>query len=138
MKLKCEKCDKIKELNQEELKEVGEFVIIRKLKAVHFLKHLSMDMRELCNDGREHQWEFEESFDREVHQVSAHHSEAEKVKVDKTNEVSECGRIIKEYEDKRDAAVKKIEESADNMMQDKMKLKEIAYVGDPGLWLEKE
>ncbi len=134
MKLRCMKCEKVKELSSEELQEVGEFVLGRKLKAVHFLKHLSMDMRNPCNDGREHEWEFEESFDKEVHQVSGHCNETEKIKVDKTNEISECSRIIKEYEDKRDAAMNVVGVCDNTIMSDKKKLKEIAYIDDPGLW----
>lgn len=134
MKVFCIKCEKIKELSREELEEVGEFVLKRKLRAVHFLKHLSMDRRELCNDGREHEWEFEQEFDKEVHQISAHCNETEKIMVDKTNEFSECSRIIKEYEDKRDAAMNVVGVCNNTIMSDKKKLKEMSYIDDPGLW----
>lgn len=138
MKVRCVKCEIVKELTPEELEESGEFVLQRRLRAVHFLKYLSMDMRDLCKDGRNHEWEYENEFDKEVHQVSAHCIETEKVKVATTNYIDEYRRIIVEYETKRDDAVKKVEECADTIMEDKKKLKEIAYLDDPGLWSEKE
>ncbi len=138
MKVKCIKCELVKELDTEDLKEVGEFVEYRKLRAVHFLKYLSMDLREVCKDGRNHEWEFEEAFDRIVHEISARCNETEKVKIDKTNEISECGKIIKEYEDKRDAAIEKVEVCANTIMADKMLLKKVAYIDDPGLWSEEK
>lgn len=138
MIVKCIKCEQVKDLNKEELEEVGKFVEDRRLRAVHFLKYLSMDMRELCKDGRNHEWEFEDTFDRIVHEISARCDETEKVKIGKTNEISECGKIIKEYEDKRDAAIEKVEVCANTIMADKMLLKKVAYIDDPGLWLEEK
>lgn len=138
MRLKCIKCEIVKNLTPEELNESGEFVLQRRLRAVHFLKYLSMDMREICTDGRNHEWEYESEFDKEVHQVSAHCIETGKVKNTAESDISECGRIIKEYEEKRDNAIKKVEECVDTITGDKNKLKEIAYIDDPGLWSEKE
>lgn len=138
MKLRCVKCEIVKDLAQEELKESGEFILNRRLRAVHFLKYLSMDMRDLCTDGRNHEWEFEGEFDKEVHQVSAHCIETEKAKSATVSDIAEYGNIIKEYETKRDNAIKKVEEYADVIMGDKNKLREIAYIDDPKLWSEKE
>jgi superfamily II DNA helicase RecQ len=70
MKIRCLKCEEWKTLTTEELKEVGEFVKGRKLRAVHFLKYLSMDLRNPCSNGKEHVYEFEESFDKEIHKLA--------------------------------------------------------------------
>lgn len=138
MKLKCIKCEKIKELSSEELKEVGEFVLGRKLRAVGFLKFLSLDMRELCEDGKNHEWEFESEFDKEVHQLSTHLVETRKIKEDIMNKIDEYEESIKEYQEKIEVGKKKNEECASLIEGDKEKLRNIVYIDDPGMWSDKE
>lgn len=134
MKTKCVKCDLIKELNQEELQEVGKFVEGRKLRAVGFLKFLSLDLRDICNDGREHQWEFEPEFDKEVHLVSKNCNDAEKGMLDAEKEVVDCESKIAELIGKKETAQKTKETQKDMLEKGKEKLKEIAWIADPKLW----
>lgn len=136
MKIRCIKCEQVKELNSSELQEVGTFVESRKLRAVGFLKFLSLDMREgnLCKDGREHQWEYDEGFDKEVHMVAKNCNNAEKGILDSEKEVSEYELKIGELIEKRDIAQKVIETQKELLDKGREILKEIAWIGDPKLW----
>lgn len=134
MKIRCLKCEQVKELNSSELQEVGTFVESRKLRAVGFLKFLSLDMRELCSDSREHQWEFESEFDKEVHLVSKNCNDAEKGILDAENVAHECELRIAEFMATKDVAYKVKETQKDVLEKSKQKLKDLAWIPDPKLW----
>lgn len=134
MKLKCMKCELIKELSKEELEEVGTFVLNRKLRAVGFLKFLSLDMRDLCKDQREHQWEFEPTFDKEVHSVAKEIADAIAVVTASVLEQQECDRKIAEFNKRKDEAKAKENESEQTKSAAEVKLKEIAFLPDASLW----
>lgn len=134
MKIRCIKCEQVKELNQEELKEVGTFVESRKLRAVGFLKFLSLDLRQVCKDEREHQWEFEESFDKDVHLVAKNCNDAEKETLDAEKEAAECEIKIAEFTAKKSDAIKNKEIQKQVFEKGKEILKEIAFIPDPKLW----
>jgi hypothetical protein len=136
MKIKCLKCEKVKELTPEELQEVGEFVEKRKLRAVGFLKVLSMDLREenLCTNGKNHEFEFEKSFDNDVHLVAKNINDASSNIVSSEKEIVECESKIAEFIAKKEAANKMKDEQKVLLDKGKEILKEIAYIPDPKLW----
>lgn len=134
MIVKCMKCDKIKELTKEELEEVGKFVEIRKLRAVGFLKNLSMDLRDPCKDEKEHQYEFTPEFDKEVHMVAKNCNDAEKGTLDAEKEMNDCELKIAELIGKKEAALEKRNQQKLLFEKGKEILKEIAFIPDPKLW----
>ncbi len=136
MKLKCIKCEAVKELTGEELKEVGEFVEKRKLKAVGFLKVLSLDLREenLCTNGKSHVYEYDSDFDKEIHKLAADIKTAKNNLKASESEVVECERVINEMTLKMEAAKQRSIENGDKTIGLLEKMKEIAWIGDETLW----
>lgn len=136
MRVKCLKCQKLKELTSEELQESGEFVQKRKLGAVGFLKVLSLDLREdsLCANGKNHEFEFEEGFDKEIHELAANIKGAKSVVVASNAEEVECLRIIGEVTLKMEAAKQRAIENEEKTTKLLENMKEIAYIPDEGLW----
>lgn len=134
MKVKCLKCEQVKELNSSELEEVGTFVENRKLRAVGFLKFLSLDMRELCKDGKEHQWEFEQEFDKQIHILAKDVKDTKGVVNSSKAEEIECLRIIEEITAKREMAKQRIIENEAKTQKLLENMKEIVYIKDETLW----
>lgn len=134
MKMKCLKCNDIKDLSVDELKEVGEFIESRKLRGVAFLKYVSMDLRNPCKDGKEHQYEFEEEFDKEVHLVAKNINDADKKIWDCEKEINDCDTKIAELIVKKEEVIKIKEIQREILNGGKDKLKEIAWIPDPRLW----
>lgn len=135
MKIRCMKCEIVRELTKEELQETGEFVEKRKLRAVGFLKILSLDMRELCNNGKNHEWTFEDGFDKEIHSLAAEVKTTKGVVTAAQAEEIECARIIAETTAKMEAAKQRVIENeavAHNLLS---KMGEISYIKDETLWL---
>lgn len=136
MRIRCLKCQIVKELTKEELLESGEFVEKRKLRAVGFLKVLSLDLREdsLCTNGKNHEWEFEESFDKEIHELAANVKNTKSIVVASKAEEVECDRIIAEMGAKREAAIKRAAENGTKVEELLGNMKEIAFIPDETLW----
>lgn len=136
MRIKCLKCEKVKELDKAELQEVGEFVEKRKLRVVHFLKFLSMDLREdnLCTNGKNHEYEFESSFDKEIHALAADVKGAKAIVAESEKEILECERIIAEITAKAKEAEKRSIENGDKTIGLLEKMKTIAWIPDEALW----
>lgn len=134
MQIRCIKCDVVKGLSTEELKEAGEFVEKRKLKAVGFLKILSLDLREPCTNGKEHVFEFEENFDKEIHTLAADVKTAKGVVKASEAEVVECERIIAEANARAELAKQRSIENGDKSLNLLEKMKEIAFIPDEELW----
>jgi hypothetical protein len=134
MIVKCIRCEKQKELSPEELKESGEFVQTRKLGAVGFLKVLSLDMRETCSNGKNHEWEYEPEFDKEIHSLSTDVKAAKSVVKASEDEILECERIIVEATARAEAAKQRSIESGDKACELLNRIGEIAYIPDERLW----
>jgi len=124
----------VKELTGEELQEAGEFVEKRKLRAVGFLKVLSLDLRDLCTNGKEHAYEYDSSFDKEVHVLAKDIKDAKDIVKTSEQEVIECERIIAETTAKADVARQRSIESGDKSLSLLNKLGEMAYIKDESLW----
>lgn len=134
MQVKCLKCEVVKGLSTEELKEAGEFVEKRKLGGVGFLKVLSLDLREPCINGKEHIFEFEENFDKEIHKLAADVKTAKAVVIDSEKEIAESEKAIEELNAKIEAAKQRSVENGDKTVGLLEKMKEIAWIGDEKLW----
>lgn len=134
MKVKCIKCEKAKELTQEELQEAGEFVEKRKLRAVGFLKVLSLDLRDVCTNGKEHVWEFEPSFDKEIHALAADVKNTKDVIVASEKEIIEYEKVINEMTTKMDVAKQRSIFNGDKSLGLLEKMKTIAWISDESLW----
>lgn len=61
MKLKCLKCDKERELNPDEIKEVGDFITNKNIKVISVLKYFNMIDGETCGDD-EHVYDWDAKF----------------------------------------------------------------------------
>lgn len=134
MRVKCVRCEKIKELNTDELKESGEFVQTRKLGAVGFLKVLSLDLRDVCSNGKEHTWEYEPEFDKEIHNLAANVKTAKSIIKTSEDEILECERIIAEATARAELAKQRSIENGDKTDELLEKIREIAWIGDESLW----
>lgn len=136
MIVKCMKCEKVKELTGEEMREVGEFVVRKKLRAVHFLKFLSMDLREdnLCTNGKNHEYEFDPRFDKEIHELAKVIKDTKDVMTSSEEEEAECIRIIEETITRKDVATARIIENGEKKQKLLENMKTIAWIPDETLW----
>lgn len=134
MKIRCVKCEKVKELDSSELKEAGEFVEKRKLRAVGFLKVLSLDLRDVCTNGKEHVWEFDPGFDKEVHDLAKEINITKGIMTSSEEEEAECINIIDEATARKEAATQRIIENGEKKKKLLEDMKTIAWIPDESLW----
>lgn len=92
MKLVCIKCKKEREMTDEEIIEVGEFVTKKNMKAMSILKYMNLSDGENC-DKKEHRYGFSPEFLTQI-------TEKIQKKKDTENKLNKNKDIIKQIEDK--------------------------------------
>lgn len=138
MKLYCMICKHERELSQDEIMEIGEWVAKKNLQTVDYLERIGLEDGYTCGKGdvkKKHDYEFSEDWDKEIHQLANGIKISEEERDILDRKIEELDNKIKELTLEKEGDEKKYFELDGKVGKLEDKIKEMTGTNNWKLWI---